>query len=167
MIQKSLLEIEANTCVRFSQDSNPNYINVTSNKPGCVSWVGYKGDGEQPMNLAYGCMDKGIIIHEFLHAIGFYHQQNSADRDIFVSINMTNVKQGEEHNFDKYSNAMVTNFGYKYDYDSIMHYGPKEFSTNGQPVIIARLSGAENMGQRKELSKTDIAKINKMYDCKQ
>jgi len=42
---------------------------------------------------------------------------------------------GREHNFRKYSEATVTNFGVQYDYGSIMHYSAHAFSKNGKPTI--------------------------------
>jgi hypothetical protein len=42
---------------------------------------------------------------------------------------------GKEHNFKKYSEATVTNFGVPYDYGSIMHYSAQAFSRNGKPTI--------------------------------
>lgn len=166
LIREALWEIEAFTCIRFLEGSNQNYVLITNKYVGCFSWVGLKGDGWQPVNLGRGCMEKGIIIHEFLHSLGFFHQQSSADRDNFVTINIKNAEPDAESQFDKYSDEEVTNFGFKYDYDSIMHYGPTEFSSNGEPVIVAKFSGAENMGQRITLSRIDIAKINKMYNCR-
>lgn len=42
---------------------------------------------------------------------------------------------GKEHNFRKYNEATVTNFGVQYDYGSIMHYSAHAFSKNGKPTI--------------------------------
>jgi hypothetical protein len=42
---------------------------------------------------------------------------------------------GKEHNFRKYNEATVTNFGVPYDYGSIMHYSAHAFSRNGKPTI--------------------------------
>ncbi|KAL5280491.1 hypothetical protein ACFFRR_004459 [Megaselia abdita] len=166
-IVNALNEIERNTCVRFRQGSNSqnHFIRVTNNAAGCFAYVGYIKTAGQQLNLGNNCVHKGIIIHEFLHAIGFYHQQSSSDRDQFVNIHLGNVISGQEHNFNKYTSSQVTNFGYRYDYGSIMHYGPYDFSKNGRPTISAKLSGAGSMGQRNGLSGTDIAKIKRMYSC--
>lgn len=43
---------------------------------------------------------------------------------------------GHEHNFAKYSNDTVTDFGVPYDYDSVMHYTEKAFSANGNNTIV-------------------------------
>lgn len=168
MIVSALSEIEKSTCVSFRQGTGPNnhYLEVTNNEAGCFAYVGYIRQAAQQVNLGRGCMYKGIIQHEFLHATGFFHQQSSADRDEYVTINVQNVEAGQEHNFDKYSSAQVTNFGIRYDYGSIMHYGAYDFSKNGRPTITAKVSGVTNMGQRDGLSSSDIAKVNRMYNCK-
>lgn len=167
LIISAMREIERTTCVRFRQGPGPNnrFISITNYFAGCFSSVGYQWYAVQQLNLASVCMRQGTILHELLHALGFYHQQNSADRDSFVQINWINVKPGQESNFVKYSNSEVTNYGFQYDYGSIMHYGAYDFSINGQPTILVRQSGVVTMGQRERLSATDVAKINVMYKC--
>lgn len=49
-----------------------------------------------------------------------------------------------------------------------MHYDSRSFSKNGQPTIEAKQpSMTFVMGKAKELSATDLRKINKMYTCPQ
>lgn len=118
------------------------------------------------MNFGFGCMHKGIILHETLHSLGFFHQQNSPNRDPFLVVFEQNIIPGNEGNFDKLNHTEITDFGFTYDYESIMHYGPFDFTSNGRPVMAAKVKGGdEKMGQRERLSDIDIAKINKMYNC--
>lgn len=161
-------DISKSTCLKFIEGASPqnHYIRVTNNEEGCFSYVGYFRQAGQQLNLGSGCMYKGIISHEFLHAVGFYHQQSAAERDEYVTINFQNVQSGFENNFEKYTNSEVTNFGFRYDYGSVMHYGPYDFSKNGRPTITAKFSGASKMGQRDGLSATDFAKVRAMYKCK-
>lgn len=66
--------------------------------------------------------------------------QSAYDRDEYVTIHWENLKQGTEHNFDKYTNLQVTHFNTTYDYYSVMHYEAYAFSKNKQPTIVPVVS---------------------------
>lgn len=91
--------------------------------------------GKQPVSLGDGCIQKGIIIHELMHAVGFFHEQSRADRDEYVKINWANVEAGLQDQFDKYSLNMIDHLGTKYDYGSVMHYAPTAFSKVSPNVL--------------------------------
>ena len=40
------------------------------------------------------CMHKGIAMHEFMHTIGFYHEQSRSDRDEHIRILSENFEGG-------------------------------------------------------------------------
>jgi len=73
-----------------------------------------------------------IVLHEMMHAVGFVHEHERTDRDQYVKINMANVQPGEEHNFTIVPGTQIVR---PYCFQSIMHYGPYDFSSNGKPVI--------------------------------
>ena len=52
--------------------------------------------GEQILNLGDGCQFVGLVLHEFGHAIGFYHEHNRPDRDDKMEILWDNVKYGKK-----------------------------------------------------------------------
>lgn len=92
------------------------------------------------MNLqSPGCMSKGTIMHEMIHALGFHHEQNRANRDDYVEVLLQNVQPGRESQFRKLDKGQATAFGVAYNQQSIMHYGGKAFSKNGNPTIKAKV----------------------------
>ncbi|KAF2896026.1 hypothetical protein ILUMI_10149 [Ignelater luminosus] len=111
------------------------------------------------------CTRCGTVLHEFLHALGFIHEQASRGRDRYVTIVWENIAPGEEYNFAMYDEGETTNFGEKYDYDSLMHYSAYAFSVNGSKTIVTK-SRNRNIGQRRQLSEIDTRKINKLYCSK-
>ena len=70
-------------CVTLEEVQGPqsgNYVKVTNNAlSGCWSFLGMMG-GEQQLNLGFGCVYRGVIEHEFLHALGVHHEHMRPDR---------------------------------------------------------------------------------------
>jgi len=165
LIRNSLAQYTANTCIqhREKQAGDVDFVYVTNDNSGCWSYVGRLGGG-QGLNLqANGCMYPGIIVHEFMHALGFYHQHSATERDDYVYIMWENIEAGREDAFAKYGSDIITNYGTPYDFGSVMHYDAYAFSSNGQPTIITK--NGESIGQREGLSAIDIQKLNAMYMC--
>lgn len=135
----------------------------------CYSWIGYNASAAQPLILNYDCMEQKIILHEALHTLGLVHQHSSPLRESFIDVHKENAALENRSEFNMYSDSEVTDFGYPYDFGSIMHYGPYFFSNNNLPTITAKPEWQETakyMGQVVGLSVYDIAKINTMYNCK-
>ncbi|EDW12863.1 seminal metalloprotease 1 [Drosophila mojavensis] len=168
MILQAFRTIESISCVAF-QEANCDqlcYLNITSDGLGCFADVGYQHSVQRLNLMKFDCYTPGIIIHELLHSLGFYHQQSTWNRDEYIRINFENIKEGMESNFDKYNKNEVSNFGEGYDYGSIMHYRSTGFSKNDKPTIVPLIAGYENLiGTRQELSMADIRKLNAMYKC--
>lgn len=57
----------------------------------CFGFLLTPFSGAVVSTLGPGCEIKGIVMHEILHVLGFYHEQNRPDRDLYVDINETNV----------------------------------------------------------------------------
>ncbi|KAI8429768.1 hypothetical protein MSG28_000310 [Choristoneura fumiferana] len=157
------------SCVKFRpyRKGDRDAVVVQGSRRGCFSQVGYQG-GYQVLNLSgrhpvgRGCFRHGTVVHEFLHTLGFYHMQSSPDRDDYIDVVWENIVQPARHNFRKYNLFSVSDFGVGYDYDSVLHYSRKAFSSNGGDTLVPKKSGAD-IGQRIGLSDKDTAKLNKMY----
>uniref|UniRef100_A0A182QCA5 Metalloendopeptidase n=1 Tax=Anopheles farauti TaxID=69004 RepID=A0A182QCA5_9DIPT len=168
-IKRGLRLIETATCIRFVMRTNEaDFVRVIGTGSGCYSSVGHRGDDQtlnlQPNALDTGCFRLATIVHEFIHALGFYHQQSASDRDEFVEIVWDNIEDGKEHNFNIYNSDTVTDFNVQYDYGSVMHYSATAFSKNGEKTIVPKDPNA-NIGQRVGMSERDISKLNHMYKC--
>ncbi|XP_029177907.1 zinc metalloproteinase nas-14-like [Nylanderia fulva] len=164
LIKEAMKEYHEKTCLRFRpyKDTDEDYVSIQAKKSGCWSLVGRHGQG-QVLNLQNpGCVHHGVVVHELMHALGFYHQQSAADRDEWVTIHWENIKLGKEHNFNKYDNRTVTDYGISYDYKSVMHYSSHAFSRNGEPTITPKKQKVK-LGQRDGLSEKDVAKVRAMY----
>ncbi len=59
---------------------------------------------------------------------------------------------------------MKINYDLKYFLDSIMHYGSTSFTKNNFPTIEPKDKTAF-IGQRRQLSKTDIEELQAYYNC--
>ncbi|CAJ0609139.1 unnamed protein product [Cylicocyclus nassatus] len=164
LIAASMQEYSTHTCIQWVPKTNNdvNYVYIFPDR-GCYSMVGKIG-GKQSLSLGSGCIQKGIIIHELMHAVGFFHEQSRTDRDDYITILWNNIQPGMQGQFEKYGQGTIQSLGTTYDYSSIMHYGGKAFSRNGQPTMVPKQKGAQ-IGQRGGFSKTDIYKINKLYGC--
>ena len=166
-ILSAIKEFHQKSCLRFKPYtlSDKNWLFITGSEQGCWSSVGMKGEGGQQLNVnSPRCVKKGIVIHEMLHASGFFHQQSSSDRDEYVEIVWENISKGHESNFNKYNDSVVTDYGITYDYLSIMHYSRKAFSKNGNDTIVAKKNTTQ-LGQREGFTEKDLLKLNRMYEA--
>uniref|UniRef100_H2ZB72 Metalloendopeptidase n=1 Tax=Ciona savignyi TaxID=51511 RepID=H2ZB72_CIOSA len=119
----------------------------------------------QQVSLASGCWQKGTVIHEILHSLGFWHEQSRPDRDSHVRINYGNIYRGMGYNFNKLSRQQVNSRNSPYDIGSVMHYNSYAFSSNRQATI-TDLQGRTLRTQRNGFSREDIKQLNAMYGCR-
>ena len=111
------------------------------------------------MSFAGGCMSKGSILHEFMHALGFPHAHTAPDRGECVTVNLDNVQSGKGHNFNKITRGLeLSNC---YDYSSVMHYSEYAFSiSRSKQTIDCR---GNSCGQRGGVPSKDRDDINSLY----
>ncbi|XP_045583756.1 zinc metalloproteinase nas-4 [Procambarus clarkii] len=164
VIAGAVAEFHKKTCIRFVERvTQADYVHILRGQ-GCSSAVGRSG-GPQVVSLGAGCVQHGVVVHELMHAAGFWHEQSRYDRDQYVTINWSNIIQGQEYNFEKKSNTITTDLGLAYDYASVMHYDAFAFASSySAPTILPKQSGV-NIGQRTGLSELDARGLNLLYKC--
>ena len=124
---------------------------------GCASFVG-RAD-EQPQPLFVESCTVGSVIHEIGHAVGLYHEHTRPDRDMWITVDESQIRPGREFNFEiQRTNARELG---PYDYGSIMHYGERFFAEGDAPTII--VPPGEAIGQRAALSDGDVRAVDAMY----
>ena len=60
----------------------------------CFSYIGKVIPNGQDLSIGNGCDDISVVEHEFMHALGFYHEQSRYDRDEYVRIVWENILNG-------------------------------------------------------------------------
>ncbi len=168
--------------MRFRDSTNDTVVapgpgNVCQGTSANSSPVGMRG-GQQGINIVSwtGASSKFIIVHELMHTLGIIHEQSRSDRDTFVDVttfcgNVTGGCMSATYlnNFPKQNDANI--YG-PYDFDSVMHYGQCDFSTNmncpagGITISVNAPFTAQwqtAIGQRDHLSYLDGVTLTQLY----
>uniref|UniRef100_A0A3B4ENA0 Metalloendopeptidase n=1 Tax=Pygocentrus nattereri TaxID=42514 RepID=A0A3B4ENA0_PYGNA len=166
VIMKAFEQYRLKTCIDYKPWSGEeNYISVFKGN-GCFSSVGNRHVGKQALSIGAGCDRIATIEHEFLHALGFWHEQSRSDRDDYVTIMWDRISEGREHNFNKYNDTTSSNLNVPYDYGSMMHYSKTAFRNGTEPTIVTKIPAfSDVIGQRMEFSDSDLLKLNRLYHC--
>ncbi|KAH6942999.1 hypothetical protein HPB50_013583 [Hyalomma asiaticum] len=164
-IREAMDSIEEKTCLRFvPRKDQKDYVKLRSLR-GCYSYLGRNG-GEQALSLGDGCLYKGTIVHELLHAVGFYHEHTRPDRDEYVDVFLDNVLSKHKRQFTKIDPDKIRSLT-PFDYDSIMLYGSDAFTRRkGLHTIVAKDGTLLTAVYEKPgLSDSDVRRIEMLYNC--
>ena len=128
-----------------------------------ASWVGRQGGRQEIMIFNWN--NRWIMCHELAHCLGLWHEQSRPNRDSHVQINLENIQDDREHNFELHGDA--GQYG-PYDFDSIMHYGQFDFCINPCPgptitVLPPNEDWQNRIGQRTHLSRLDTLTMSFLY----
>ena len=64
--------------------------------PRCYSRIGRDpNDKEQVISIGFGCERLGTVVHETMHALGFFHEHTRPDRDKYITLDWGNIEQGK------------------------------------------------------------------------
>lgn len=70
--------------------------------------MGNRRGGKQLLSIGTNCDRLGTVEHEFLHALGFWHEQSRPDRDDYVNIVWDEISPGNLNNLYKMSNERLS-----------------------------------------------------------
>lgn len=164
-IEDAMRGIEAQTCLRFVPRTNQRDYITLFKGPGCYSGVGRLGMA-QPVSLGDGCVFRGTITHELLHAVGFFHEHSRSDRDQFIDVFLQNVSPESVPQFQRlepWQNRLLSPF----DYNSVMLYGSSAFSRgSGLSTMLAK-DGArlDEVFDKKGMDASDAKRVQVLYHC--
>lgn len=161
-LQSAMAEIASRVRVQFVQRTTEVDYVLVRNANLNSSPIGRQG-GAQNLFVA----DWGVrfeVVHALMHVLGFWHEHQRPDRDTFVQVQIANVDPARAVEF-----ALVpvgNTYGQAYDFDSVMHFGASEGSSNGQPTLVVlppnqAQQGA--IGQRTHLSNGDLEVLRRTY----
>lgn len=158
--------IENYSSIRFIPASQytTNFIEFVPGS-GNSSMVGMSG-GRQEITI-YNTTSYGIIMHEIMHALGFFHEHARTDRDNYIIVNWSNIKPDKAHNFYKFNvNYTGSNLG-SFDFNSIMLYDSMitdpSFVYDTSVPVMTKINGNTFSAQRYYLSNGDLDGIAAIY----
>ncbi|CAG2118933.1 unnamed protein product [Medioppia subpectinata] len=168
LILDSMNQFSQHTCIKFRErlSDDKHYLRIFKGS-GCYATIGKDEDNPEMVSLGEGCYFSGTIVHELMHTVGFYHEQNRSDRDDYITIHWQNINELYNEEFKKLrpeENQILTPF----DYNSIMLYGPLSFSKDGQSMTMQPKHEGFTMKEvydKPGLTAMDAKAINLLYKC--
>ena len=107
-------------------------------------------------------LEKSVIQHEFMHALGFNHEFTRSDRDEYVNIYFENIPEDMHRQFEMKENSKDCG---GFDLNSIMMYGSFNVQKDSSKIEMTLKDGS--IFERKTtLSEGDIKSVKSLYEDK-
>lgn len=160
-LKSAMQSITSNTGIKFVERTNENdYLEFVKSPDtrACAAYVGRITGAQQVwvLDKETGCGLSGNV-HELLHAIGMWHEHTRSDRDAYVEILYDNIIEGFKGQFDILPGVILG----AYDFTSVMHYGVKSFSKNGNDTIRSR--NGQKIERVVPMSGLDASGVKELY----
>jgi len=152
-------------CITFipKRSTDKGFVSIYRGRR-CFSMVGNTGQ-MQGLSLGEECLKIGTILHELMHAVGFFHEQSRSDRDRYVRINGGNIRSDHIQFAITDRRFQPTDLGFPYDLDSVMHYRSNAFSIRRDLNTIETLRTSDQSRidkEKKTFSRTDLKRLDKL-----
>lgn len=160
-IEEAVAMLNAATNVRFVDHTDEEDYIVFEKGEGCYSYVGRKG-GRQPVFLGDECRT-GNVLHELMHVLGFYHEQNRPDRDEHIQVHWINIQPDRKTQYQKLAKGLFFYLDSPFDFESVMLYGSfSNFGVRPDTPTMTNLEDQPFEANRSALSYEDIRRINRL-----
>lgn len=157
-----LIESSTNVMFKLKNQYTLNYIEIVYDSASTYSSSIGMNRGRQEIGIA-DWATYGNVAHEFLHALGAFHEQSRVDRDDHIIVNFQHIESDEttQYQYKKYTEQGYNGYDYgAFDFNSIMLYS-SSFYNGGWSMT--DLDGNPFFAQRNNLSTTDRQHLNSYY----
>ncbi len=167
-VTNAIAHIEQYTNIKFVALASPNpllddYIEIVrapnSSDYAGSSYLGKVG-GRQELELHDVYASTGTAIHEFLHALGIFHEQTREDRNTYITVNFGEIPGSWEDQYEIYSDGFDQG---PFDFSSIMLYSSSDADEDGIWDMVKVSNNQPFFAQRSSLSTGDKAVLNQIY----
>ena len=107
-------------------------------------------------------LEKSVIQHEFMHALGFNHEFTREDRDEYVDVHWENIPERMHRQFEMKENSKDCG---GFDINSIMMYGSFNVQKDSTKIEMTLKDGS-TFERKTELSFGDISSVKSLYEDK-
>ncbi len=172
-VAASYISAATNLCFVEATPQDSIYVLITYNGTGTCS-VNRVGYPPSPSLVASGmfsqptvrCAGDNItqILHEFMHVLGFVHEQQRPDRDDHIEVFEDCIHSNWSSQFTKLPSSGYMSSSI-YDYHSVMHYSNTGLTSSlscSKTMESIDYPGVK-MGQNSFLSPVDVETINFLY----
>ncbi|KAH3876793.1 meprin A subunit beta-like [Dreissena polymorpha] len=150
-------------CIYFvPRTTEADYIHIQfSGKDSGTSQVG-RAHGQQFITIHKDITQDSIVM-ALMVSIGVFPALARADRDSYLTINLSNVDPAEQKNFNIPPNTNT--FNLPFDYQSSVMYLPYFSAVDKSVPTITTKAGGFTIGQTVSMSIGDVKLIQSMYHC--
>uniref|UniRef100_A0A914GQ37 Metalloendopeptidase n=1 Tax=Globodera rostochiensis TaxID=31243 RepID=A0A914GQ37_GLORO len=174
VIFMAMQKIARNTCVKFQSKRNrgdEDFVDIQNEYgEGCFTSVG-RSPGRNILMLegtvGETCVTDATVLHELFHKLGLWHEHMRSDRDKFIRVQFRNIPFYLHAQFRTVTTEKAITYGVRYDYRSLMQYGPNAFARPSDALSIKtrKRKFQKVIGTAVDASRGDWIKICAIYRC--